>query len=204
MKRAGAAVMAAVLGSSALLMVATAPPVGADIVVTVDPATNLADGQPVTVSGTGFAPNAGVGTAQCSRASTTSRSTADCDLSTSRTGNADSQGNASFTLRVKRTITTSQETVDCASAADACLVAMADLSDLTVSSGMVITFDPNAPPLPPPNVDVSPDSGLVDHQQVAVTASGFIPGEFVQIAQCAATDVEQCQNGQFGGSGGQA
>jgi len=196
--------MAAVLGSSALLMVATAPPVAADIVVTVDPATNLADGQPVTVSGTGFAPNASVGTAQCSRASIGSHSTEDCDLSTSRTGSADSDGNASFTLRVKRTITTSHETVDCASAADACLIGMADLSDFSTSSGMVITFDPNAPPLPPPDVVVSPDSNLVDRQQVAVIASGFIPGEFVQVAQCSAADIEPCQNGQFGGAGGQA
>jgi hypothetical protein len=196
--------MAAVLGSTALLVVVTASPAAADLVVTVDPSTGLADGQPVTVSGTGFAPNTSIGAAQCSAASTQSRSTEDCDLSTSRTGNADGNGAGSFVLRAKRTITTSHETVDCASAAGACLFAMAELSDLTVSSGMVVSFDPNAPPLPPPDVSVSPDTGLVDHQQVAVVASGFIPGEFVQISQCGATDTEVCQNGQFGGGGGQA
>jgi hypothetical protein len=81
---------------------------------------------------------------------------------------------------------------------------MADLSDFTTSSGMTITFDPNAPPLPPPVVAANPSSGLVDRQQVAVNASGFIPGENVLVQECAASDLAKCAAGLFGVGGGTA
>jgi hypothetical protein len=205
MKRAAAVVMAAVLVAATGLTVVMAAPAAAAIAVTVDPSTGLVDGQPVTVTGTGFAPHASGGTAQCSAAVGQSRDTVDCDLSTSKTGSADDDGTASFVLRLKRVISTANGDVDCATAAQPCVVGMGDLSDLTGSSaGMAVTFDPDAPPLPPPSVSVSPDTDLVDRQQVAVTASGFIEGESVIVLECAAAHLDSCAQDQYGGGYGQA
>jgi hypothetical protein len=197
-------VVLAVMVMTITVSVIVASPASAAVVVKVDPSTGLADGQPVTVTGSGFKPNISVGSAECSAAVSTSRNTSDCDLSTSRTGNSDGSGGASFVLRLKRTIQTQNGTVDCATAASPCVVGMADLSDFTTSSGMTITFDPNAPPLPPPVVAANPSSGLVDRQQVAVNASGFIPGENVLVQECAASDLAKCAAGLFGVGGGTA
>ncbi|MEY2465049.1 MAG: hypothetical protein QOH64_3187 [Acidimicrobiaceae bacterium] len=199
MKRARAAVMLAVLGVPLVFSVAAAPSAAAAVAVTVDPTTGLADGQAVTATGSGFGPNVTVGAAECSAAVGTSRSTSDCDLSTSRTTNTDASGAATIVLRAKRTITTASGTVDCVTATSPCIIGMADINDIASGSGMAITFDPNAPPAPPPTVDVNPDTGLVDLQQVAVTATGFIPGEGVQVVQCAASAINDCFPGPGGG-----
>jgi hypothetical protein len=197
--------MAAALAGSLGVSTLAASPAAAAVVVTVDPATGLADGQPVTVTGSGFSSHASVGTAQCSAAVGSSHDTTDCDLSTSRTGSADAGGNASFGLRVKRVISTANGEVDCLTAANPCVIGMGDLSDLVgTSGGMAIAFDPNAPPLPPPSVSVSPNADLVDRQQVAVFASGFIPEEGVEVEQCVAGALDRCVPNQFGGGYGQA
>src|SRR5207247_5015203 len=98
MTRARALVAVAVLGTSLLVSVASAAPASAAIAVTVDPSTDLADGQAVTVTGTGFTPNASVGTAECSPAVAQSRATADCDLSTSRVSNTDANGSVKLVI----------------------------------------------------------------------------------------------------------
>ena len=89
-----------VLALSSVFVVASATPAAAAITVTVDPSTGLADGQPVTITGEGFDPNVSVGTAECTAAVATSRNTNDCDLSNSRTVQADSSGKAVILLRV--------------------------------------------------------------------------------------------------------
>ena len=75
---------------------------------------------------------------------------------------------------------------DCATAAEHCVVGIADLSDYSKSSGGPITFDPNAPPVPAPVVTVTPDSDLVDKQTVTVGATGFAGGELVNIGMARA------------------
>ncbi|HYF46176.1 MAG TPA: neocarzinostatin apoprotein domain-containing protein, partial [Acidimicrobiales bacterium] len=50
------------------------------------------------------------------------------------------------------------------------------------------TFDPSAPLAPPPALTVDPDTGLVRHQTVAVTGSGFRAEEPYFLMQCLATE----------------
>src|SRR4051812_27668173 len=174
-----------VFALSSVLVVASATPAGAAVTVTVDPSTGLADGQAVTITGMGFTPGASVGAAECSAAVAQSRSTSDCDLSNAPIVPADSSGTAVIHLRAKGSITTSNSgAVDCVNAAEPCIIGMGDTTDLMNSEktgGAPITFDPNAPPVPPPAVSLTPSDDLVDRQQVAVYATGFIPGEYVTI-----------------------
>ena len=199
-----------VLALTSVFFVATASRADAAVVVTVDPSTGLADGQPITITGSGFAPGASVGAAECSAAVAQSHNTIDCDLSNAPITQADGSGNAVIHLRAKVTINTGNGTVDCIAAADPCIIGMGDTSDLSnpeKQGGTTITFDPNAPPAPPPAVSLTPSDELIDKQQVAVYATGFIPGEFVNVVQCAAQNLDKnpC-NESFGypSGGGQA
>ena len=90
-----------VLALTSVLFVATAARADAAVVVTVDPSTGLADGQPITVTGSGFAPGASVGAAECSAAVAQSHNTVDCDLSNAPITQADGSGTAVLHLRAK-------------------------------------------------------------------------------------------------------
>ena len=199
------------LALSSVFVVASATPASAAVTVTVDPSTGLADGQAVTITGTGFSPNASVGAAECSAAVGQSRSTNDCDLTNAPIVQADSSGTAVIHLRAKRTITTPNSgEVDCVTAAQPCIIGMGDTSDLMnpeKTGGAPITFDPNAPPVPPPDVSLTPSDDLIDRQQVAVYATGFIPGEFVTAVQCAVQNLDKnpcSESFGYGFAGGQA
>jgi hypothetical protein len=202
--RVRAAAVSAVVALSAIFVVASAPAAAAAVTVTVTPSTGLADGQPVTITGEGFAPNTSVGTAECSAAVATSRNTSDCDLSSAPIVQADQSGTAVFHLRAKRTITTQNGTVDCLTAAQPCVIGVADVSNISdpaTSGGMAISFDANAPPPPPPDVTVLPASDLLDRQQVAVYATGFLPGEQVIVGECTAASVaDSTCDPSFGGA----
>ena len=199
-----------IMAMTMVLVVAAATRADAAVVVTVDPSTGLADGQPVTITGSGFNPGASVGAAQCTSLSGQSRSTSDCDLSNAPITQADSDGNVVLHLRARGTITTPNSgTVDCVTAPEPCVIGMGDtahLDDPEQIGGAQITFDPNAPPLPPPDVSLTPSDDLLDRQQVAVYATGFLPGEFVNIVQCAAQklDTTPCNESFNYGGGGQA
>lgn len=197
-----------VLALSSVFVVVAATRADAAVVVTVDPSTGLADGQPVTITGSGFTPGASVGAAQCSALSGQSRSTNDCDITNAPITQADSSGTAVLHLRARAHITTPNSgDVDCVNAVDPCVMGMGDINDLQNPEkvgGAAITFDPNAPPVPPPAVSLTPSDDLVDRQQVAVYATGFIPGEFVTIVQCAVQNLDKTPcNETFGyGYGG--
>ncbi|HEX4822285.1 MAG TPA: neocarzinostatin apoprotein domain-containing protein [Acidimicrobiales bacterium] len=199
-----------IMAMTVVLVVAAATRADAAVVVTVDPSTGLADGQPVTITGTGFAPGASVGAAECGPAVGQSRSTNDCDLSNAPIVQADSNGTAVLHLRARATITTTNSgAIDCVTTTQPCVIGMGDTSDLTnpdKTGGAPITFDPNAPPVPPPAVSLTPSDDLVDRQQVAVYATGFLPGEFVNIVQCAAQNLDKtpCNESFYFGGGGQA
>jgi len=199
-----------VVALAPVFVVVTATRADAAVTVTVDPSTGLADGQPVTITGSGFTPGASVGAAECGAAVAQSHSTSDCDLSNAPIVQADSNGTAVIHIRAKATITTPNGgAIDCVTAAEPCIMGMGDTSDLSnpeKQGGGPITFDPNAPPVPPPSVSLTPTGDLVDRQQVAVYATGFLPGEFVSILQCAAQNLDKtpCSESFNYGGGGQA
>src|SRR5712691_4926828 len=111
-------------------------------VVTVSPSTGLVDLQQVTVTGSGFTPNAQVASAQC-RPGAVGES--DCDLSTVVYGQADQNGSFTQKRYVRRLIAVNANTVDCG-APSGCILGAANIADLSQANGQAIFFNPNVPP----------------------------------------------------------
>jgi hypothetical protein len=152
--------------------------------VTVTPHTDLVSGQRVAVSGTGFA-DTPVVVVECAAGAT---SPYDCDLNGFDVLEPAADGSVSTQFAVHRRVLASSGTVDCASAAGACVIGLASLSSLAAFDATApLTFDPNAP-APNPAVTVTPSTGLLDQQQVTVAGSGFVPGARLRIRQCSMVD----------------
>jgi hypothetical protein len=109
--------------------------------LTVVPSAELADGQAVTVSGSGFPPDASIEGTECASSSS---DVVECDQSTQFY--AFSDGNGSFTLEdnVSRIINANGTNIDCA--LTPCLLSAADQSDQAVAAEAAIGFDPRIPP----------------------------------------------------------
>jgi hypothetical protein len=73
--------------------------------------------------------------------------------------------------------------------ADACVLALLDLPLAVVELSEValvpLDLDPDGPLAPAPALVVDPATALVDDQYVAVSGTGFLPGERVGLLQCA-------------------
>ena len=108
--------LAAALG----LIAATSGCATSPVIISVSPQRDLVDGQVVTVTGAGYAPNSSLGMVQCVAGAD---SIDDCDGRTATSFSADANGGFSKPLTVHRVIrhNVGQET-DCAEP-DACVVA---------------------------------------------------------------------------------
>src|SRR5918996_4829730 len=160
--------------------------------VSVTPAVDLVHGQVVTVTGSGFTPNASIGMAQCDATGT---DTSDCDLSNVAYTTADAAGGWSTSFTVRRVIHTSSATIDCGAAPGTCVISASNLANIGGEDALApISFDPSVPPPPPPVVGVAPSTDLVHGQVVTVTGSGFTPNASIGMAQCDATgtDTSDC------------
>jgi hypothetical protein len=138
------------------------------------PSTNVADGQLITVSGTGFSPSATIAVIECQTGAT---SESGCDLSTYETINASTTGSFSTPFIASRYLHVSNPTpitVDCSVAA-ACILAAANFSNYSEAASTPLTFDPSA--RPPPSLVfgamLSP-TGTVDHKTGVATVSGTV------------------------------
>jgi hypothetical protein len=166
-----------------------ASPAAATIVVT--PSTGLVPGQVVTVSGSGFAPGAGLASAECKAGPV---ATADCDTGHAVFPAADSTGAYSFSFTVARTLFTANNSdIDCTASAGACVIAVAAATDLV---GTAVTAPISFAPLAPPrqgDISVTPDRVQVGNV-ADVTATGFAPYAVLGIGVCAAgaTVVGEC------------
>ena len=147
----------------------------------VAPRTGLVDLQRVTVAGRGFSPNVQIATVEC-RPGAVGQS--DCDLGTLVYGNSDSKGSFSFQRYVRRLITVGGKQIDCAGKAG-CILGAANIGNLKQTGGKTIFFNPKIPPKVQ-KVAVSPNTGLVDHQLVTVSGSGFVPSTNVSLQECLA------------------
>jgi hypothetical protein len=158
--------------------------------LTVEPSTDLRDGDEVTVSGTGFVPGEQVGIVQCAREAggevREQRAGIDgCTITGVAYADADSDGRATGTYRVHRIITTAVTgTVDCAAEADRCIIAMGALSDYDRSGGLAVSFRGGGEPLDLPTLTVSPAEALGDADVVLVEGSGFPPGALLGLSVC--------------------
>ena len=118
---------------------------GAATLVTVTPDTALVDAQTVSVSASGYTPNAGLAVIECTAAAV---SESDCDLSTLLLTNADGSGNLSTSYDVFRQIFPGSNPggLDCAPSG--CVLAVANIGDQTEAASAPLAFDAGVP-LPP-------------------------------------------------------
>lgn len=163
-------------------------------VLTVEPATDLVDGQVVTLTGTGFLPfDDDITVAQC-RARWDGPD--DCDTASVYSQVAE-DGTFTVTLALDAVLRTDGGEVDCRTASQGCVVVVGDLyGDSGDLAEAPLAFDPDAPLLPPPVLTVAPSTDLAaqsDVEVVLATGQGFEPFTFVQLQQCAAADtIEGC------------
>ena len=183
-----------VVGVILAVMATVAAPASAQAAaqVTVTPSSGLLDAQVVTVSGSGFAPN---GTAYVSMCLPGATDAFDCDSRQYPSVPIDAAGSFTVQYRVIRFVRAAFDTTtpptDCAVAA--CTIGAADF--LTGTGTVVYTpVDFADVPRVPPEVTLTPDTGLVDGQTVRVEGTGFRPGETVALRQCppGATAESQC------------
>lgn len=139
---------------------------------TVTPATDLADGQVVTASGSGWSPHEGVGLSVCGA------DEAVCPVPTLWV-EADGAGAFSTDVRIRVAYAADGGATDCR--AEACsFVARQD----SVEVGAAVSFAPDAPLVPPPVLTVSKADDLIYGEEIVVTGTGFFPHESVIVAQC--------------------
>ena len=109
------------------------------------PATDLSDGQTVTVTGAHFPAGADVTFTECPAGNDQFY---DCDSDTYGAAVADPSGSFTTQYEVARVITTNGGSVDCAQAPGCVLSTLGGFGDVLVASTL-LAFDPAVPPLPP-------------------------------------------------------
>jgi hypothetical protein len=117
------------------------PPPACTPSLTANPSAQLADGQTITVTGSGFTPDTVVGMAECESGTS---GEAGCDLSTVQEVFSDNTGSFSTPYTVTRMLALEGTSIDCA--LTPCLIGAADVSDYSVEASASIGFNPNIPP----------------------------------------------------------
>lgn len=164
---------------------------------TVSPATNLVDGQTVTVTVPGLPDGTVVGASQCDAAGTTIE---DCQLrgialGTSANGTVQLQlmldskiyvGKRDPFLGLRRPLSCKPSATN----PTPCVIAVARVTALDDWALAPLAFDPAAPDMQPV-VTTTPAAGLVDGQTVALAGHGFHTGVTVGVRQCA--ELPRCE-----------
>lgn len=152
------------------------------------PTTNLIEGQSVAVFGGGFLPNSQVFLVQC----VVPASAQNCLTLSSLTAAAD--GGFITTVQVHRTLFQPPfGSTDCAASVGTCQLTAVSIADYDYHANVPLGFDP-AGPSPTTQVTVTPDTGLLNFQSVALAGSGFASASGVQIVECktGAGSLEDC------------
>jgi Neocarzinostatin family len=138
--------------------------------VQAQPSTGVDDGQVITVTGSGFSPNATIAVIECQTGAT---SEAGCDLSTYILTTASSAGAFSTPYIASRYLHLST-TIDCA-VSGACILAAANYSNYAEAASTPLTFNPAAPAPPALLLGASlSQTGTVEHKTGVATLSGTI------------------------------
>jgi hypothetical protein len=158
--------------------------------ITVTPSTNLVAGQAVNVSGNGFNPDASLASAECKAGPVT---TSDCDLSNTVLTTADGTGAYSFGFTVQTFLNTANGPVDCTAAAGACVLGVADTTNI---AGTAVTAALDFASLGPPQAgDLQvPVAPVAAGYSVEIAGTNFAPVALIETDLCAAnaTDATQC------------
>jgi hypothetical protein len=152
------------------------------------PATNLLDGETISVSGVGFDPNAQVGIAECLTGAT---EPGQCDLTGVSFTTTDGSGSFSIEFNVTRFINVGGAITDCA-ALNSCVLGMEETANTSLSVTVGVSFE-NIPVVPP-TVQVNPSANLIDRQSVQVEGTGFTPRASIALVECesGSTAISDC------------
>lgn len=167
--------------------------------LTVEPATELIDGQQVRVVGQGFVDQSEGSTAVIVACAAGSTDSSDCASPSEYAFLDDGQTTFELSVLVEAVLTTIDgDEVDCR--VEACVLAALGESGDRLASAPV-AFDVDAPLLPLPSLTVIPDQELVDGQTVTVEGEDFPERRQFYLAQCA-PHVESFDECSFTGGDG--
>jgi acetyl esterase/lipase len=152
--------------------------------LTVTPAEDLVDGQQVQVEGRGFAvgfEGQWVQLHQCAPDPGPGR----CRTTSDRFAELDEQGGFTTTMPVTARVPTDDGLHDCRTGAEPCELVATTANVGSPRAGRAeLRFDPDAPVLPDPTIEVAPASGLGDFTPVTVTGGPFASGSPVSVQVC--------------------
>jgi len=148
--------------------------------VTAQPSSGLADGQTITVVGSGFSPGADVALVECQTGSTGATG---CDLSTVQFVTASGTGGFSSPYIVARLLAVNGTRIDCATR-KACVLGAGNVADETQEATTPLAFNPKIRPLPPLKLAGTLDpAGTVVRKTGVATISGTITCNRPVVAQ---------------------
>ena len=151
------------------------------------PSTGLLDEQKITVSGTGFSPNAPVFIAECQ----SPPNEANCDFTTAVLTPVDASGDFSLSYRVTRVIEPEESPIDCAQSG-ACEISATNEIETSQTAGTPVAFADV--PIKTPVLTATPSANLDDGQEITITGKNFRPREYFALSECVAgaTDASEC------------
>lgn len=207
-REAGTCVLVAgsFLGADPLDEVATAPisfdpaaPLLPAPVLAVSPDTQLLDGQEVRIDGRDLAhrlapsPTGHVAHLyQCGP----EPSFAHCQALEATEVELSEDGSFTVQGKVWHTIWSDGQQIDCRSTAARCLLVATtrpwETLDTPWAARAPITFDPEAPSLPAPEIEVTPAADLGDVTELTVRGSNFTPGGEVRVSVCEVAAPDRC------------
>jgi hypothetical protein len=177
--------------------------------VLLEPQSGVAEGDTVTLYGRGFEPDESLGIVHCTaEADVDNAGVNACDLGTAQStfghvqyATASSDGTVVAHVEVRRFITTpGQGEVDCASAPERCIIAVAAVANYDRSGGSYIQFDA-APDFPDPQATLSPAGELIPGQQVQVQLTQWPAKRATRVQQCIEDQCEDLLDGKAGPEG---
>lgn len=170
--------------------------------------SGLTDGQTITVLGKGFEAGERLGIVQCASEAILTGAAA-CDLTGGDTtmsyggityADADANGEVDATFVVKRQLPTGDlGMVDCASAAERCMVGIGAIADYDRSGSTFVNFA-DAPPFPTPTLTLDPTTVEIG-VPVAAQVDDWLPGRSIRIEQCLADACQTLADGYSDESG---
>lgn len=157
------------------------------------PASDLVPNAPVTVTGTGYRPNSTVGLEECTTGAT--NSFASCSgITNNLEVSIPSSGDLAATYRPSDLLVelarTGAAKVSCEAKPGCSLVVFGTSTSSASAPSVPLAFAAGAIP-EAPTLSVSPRSGLADGQFVTISASGFTPGDEVEVTECVPGDLPQ-------------
>jgi hypothetical protein len=158
--------------------------------VVAEPSTGLRNGETITIAGSGFTPGATLGAVLCSSGAAGGGGVAFCELAHYDNFRASAEGAFVDDYVLRRfIITPSEGPVDCASSTDRCILGVGNVADYDESGGSFISFA-GAPQPPPPSLQVTPTTGLVDGSVLRVQGTGVRAAPDAWLRQCPAGEVD--------------